>query len=187
MEKLLFYLLTLSICIGACKTKAPIKESNRQKSDFFFPIDWVGVYQGELKVYDAIGQQSKIAMKLTIQQPDATGMYPWIVQYGEKDLRYYGLEAIDATKGHYAIDEYNSIKLDAYLRGNNFISAFEVQGNTLLFQYTKTAIGIDIQVSINKVEPQSESGGEIIGKNKIPIVKSFELKSFQKATLLKIE
>ena len=183
-------LTTTVICIlfmcYACKsTKATLVTV--PEKNYLFPLEWIGHYEGELTIFGIGSDTTKVDMQLTIGSPDATGLYPWVLQYGEKDKRYYGLEVINAEKGHYLIDEYNSIKLDAYLRGNHFISRFEVSNNDLIFHYEKDAVGINISVYASSATSISETGGEIIASDTIPSVSAFPMYGYQKALLKKVE
>lgn len=181
------YLLGI-LMLSACKVMPPksVQIINPERS-YQFPLDWIGQYEGELIIHGMGSDTTLINMQLTIDQPDGMGLYPWVLKYGETDTRYYGLEVVDATKGHYLIDEYNSIKLDGFLRGNNFITRFEVSGSDLIFHYKRTTTGINIAVHISGKESFSETGGEIIGQDTIPTVHSYAVRGFQSATLYKVK
>ena len=190
-----FYQYMTSSCIVVCLLvliqgcKIPANSTtveNLRNYDFLFPVEWVGHYAGKLNIISA-DSTIQVEMELTISHPDALGMYPWTLRYGEDDIRFYGLEVIDATKGHYTIDEYNSIKLDAYLKGNHFISEFEVMGNRLTFHYERVPGGIEIRVYASPQSSAKVTGGEIIGQDTVPLVTSFPNLSFQQGYLRKIQ
>jgi len=121
------FIFILLICVAmACK---PAQKLNKVSTDqlYQFPVDWIGLYQGKLHLLGTgQGDTTYVDMELIIASPDALGLYPWVLKYNDKDVRYYGIEVLDADAGHYLIDERNSIRLDAFLRGNHFISKFSV-------------------------------------------------------------
>ncbi len=183
--------IVLLFCFGlvllSCKTKAPMTLLNEDGTPHFqFPQDWLGEYSGELIILDSQNDTQTVNMKLTIGPPDGLGMYQWIIQYGEDDIRYYGLEAINAEKGHYRIDEYNSIKLDAFLKGDHLITSFSIMERYISYHYEKQRDGIQIQVMFSRSEPISTSGKEVIGQDTVPEVHSFHASGFQSGFLKQI-
>ena len=187
MKSGMFLLMSIFLIAG-CKTTSKLGNHREIiQHTYAFPQDWVGLYQGNLVIYPTIGDTTQIKMELIIDQPDALGLYPWVIKYGDKDVRYYGLEAINTEQGHYRIDEYNSIKIDGYLRDNHFTTHFDVTSNKLIFYYERVPEGIEIRVHIYGLEPVSETGGEVIGEEKVPTVESFALKAFQVASLRKVK
>lgn len=176
-----FILLGLSMLFG-CKAKQKLIESEKDKN-YLFPLEWIGLYQGDLLIFNESKDTTKVKMQLSIGSPNAEGYYPWTIKYGEDDLRAYGLEVINADKGHYLIDEFNSIKLDSYLRDNHFISHFNVMDSDLLVDYERVHDGIIVNLYFSQAQAVSLTGSEIIGKDTIPEVKSFKVPVFQKAYL----
>jgi len=186
--KIWLFLITMVFFASSCKpiTKL-VKNETELNEKYAFPQDWVGLYQGNLIIHSANGDTTQIEMELIIDQPDALGLYPWVLKYGGKDVRYYGLEAVNSDLGHYLIDEYNSIKIDGYLRGNHFTTHFDVSGNKLIFYYQRVPGGMEIRVHIYGLDSISETGGVKIGEDTVPTVSSFALKAFQAASLKKIK
>jgi len=153
-----------------------------------FPLEWIGHYKGDLYLLGSKkGDTLKVDMELIVDHPDGMGLYPWVLKYNDKDARYYGIEVVDAEKGHYLIDEHNSIKIDGFLRGNHFVSRFSVGGSDLVFHYEKRSDGIVIQVYATLSQSMSETGGEIIGKDTIPKVDSYRMNGFQSGFLKQIK
>ncbi len=186
--KLWTFIMMSILLTTSCKTSNKISNQSKPANQTYaFPQDWIGLYQGNLIIYPTNGDTTQIKMELIIDQPDATGLYPWVIKYGDKDVRYYGLEAINSAQGHYRIDEYNSIKIDGYLRENHFTTHFDVSENKLIFYYERVSDGIEIRVHIYGLEAVSESGGETIGEDKVPVVESYALKAFQVASLRKMK
>ena len=90
------FLLMSMFLIAGCKTTSKLGNHREIiQHTYAFPQDWVGLYQGNLVIYPTIGDTTHIKMELIIDQPDALGLYPWVIKYGDKDVRYYGLEAIN--------------------------------------------------------------------------------------------
>jgi len=183
-------LIVLSMCaIGlfiSCKTTTitePVATLTTPIKNYSFPGEWLGDYAGELIIHSAGMDTTRVDMSLSIQQPDATGLYPWIIGYGKDDLRYYGLEAINAAKGHYRVDELNSIKLDGYLRGNHFISKFQVMKSDLLVDYEKRPDGILVRFYVSSATDYKTTGGEALGSDTIPSVRTYPIAVYQEALL----
>jgi len=150
-------------------------------------MDWVGHYEGTLNIHTPNGESNEAIMQLIINTPDAEGYFPWTIIYGENDVRRYGLEVINATNGHYRINEYNSIEMDAFLIDNHFISHFSVMGNDLIVSYEKTKLGITALFYISNLKSAVQTGGEIIAQDTIPTVTVYPVQVFQKALLKKKE
>ena len=185
--KIIFIGASILLFLSGCrtnKTAGPIQKA--MDLNFQFPLDWIGHYEGPLSVIDIHGDTQRVEMKLTIGPPDDLGMYTWTIQYGDKDKRYYGLEAINAEKGHYRIDEYNSIKLDAFLKGNNLITNFSILSRNITYSYRKEADGIAITVFFSKTEPVSITGKAIIKQDTIPEAKSHQVTAYQSGFLKQI-
>lgn len=183
---IVFSICSIGLLLNSCKVTKPIVATAPlldQAKTYFFPGDWLGDYAGVLVIYSAGNDTTQVEMSLSIQQPDATGLYPWIIGYGKDDLRYYGLEAINATKGHYRVDELNSIKLDGYLRGNHFISKFQVMKSDLLVDYEKRPEGILVRFYVSSATDYNSTGGETLGSDTIPTVKSYPIAVYQEALL----
>ncbi len=188
MTKQGFLILIITVIALSCKTTTKLTPTQSNTNpQYIFPIDWIGHYKGDLNILGAQNDTISVIMELIIDHPDAMGLYPWVLKYDEKDVRYYGLEVVDATKGHYRIDEHNGIKLDAYLRSNHLITDFEVVGNHLNFHYEKKTDGIAIQVYSSRASSYTTTGDEIIGKDTIPPVKSFPVTGYQSGYLYKIK
>jgi len=180
---LLLFIIGLTM---SCKVTKDFSDEMASDRQYVFPVEWIGKYKGQLNIIKANNDTMKVNMELYIDSPDAEGFYPWILKYGEKDVRYYGLEVVDAERGHYLIDEHNSIKLDAFLRGNHLITKFSVMDSDLIFHYEKNGKGIAIKVYTSSAESFSETGGEVIANDTIPTVASYKLAGFQSALLHKI-
>jgi len=184
MIRIYLLFVSLSLIFISCKTTQKAKTVN-PTIQYLFPLDWIGDYEGELHIFNNSGDTTKVKMQLTIDNPNAEGYYPWIIRYGEDDIRAYGLEAINAERGHYVVDEFNSIRLDGYLRDNHFITRFGVMTSDLLVDYERVAEGILVHLYITGKDPINTTGGEIFAKDTVPIVRSFPIPVFQSALLKK--
>jgi hypothetical protein len=182
----LFIIFLGLLSLWSCKSKDNIIASSSEfKESLNFPLDWIGDYEGPLKIYNTKGGIDTISMRLVIDYPNAQGYFPWTIIYDNNDVRPYGLEVINADKGLYRINEYNSIELDAYLIDRHLITRFSVMQNDLIIDYEHTGDAITAQFYISGVEHQNITGGEVIGQDTIPNVNTYPLSVYQKAILKK--
>jgi hypothetical protein len=148
-----------------------------------FPQDWLGHWVGELSWYSANkpGVQ-KVKVQLIIQPADTTGHYTWQLIYGEKqeDNRPYVLKPVDASKGHWVVDERNGILLDQYSIGNVAVGAFSIQGATIMNSYQLEKDRMIMEFHSMLSQPIRQSGG---GSTGVPPTDSYKVTSFQKAIL----
>lgn len=191
MPKIFLMIISSLLVIQSCKVSDKALKTAGDKNDintkFDFPLDWIGIYEGVLTLYNGPMATSRVKMKLQIANPNEEGLYPWIMVYGEDDFRNYGLEAIDPEKGYYILDEFNSIKLDAYHKSNHLITKFSVKGTDLIVDYERVPGGIDVLFYVSFQDPTNITGGEIFENDTIPKVSSYHIAAFQKAVLKQIE
>ena len=156
-----------------------------------FPADWTGSYKGDLLIYGIDSVNMHIKMKLDIVKTANDAIYDWKITYsfnGKKDLRPYRLLVVDKEKGHYQIDEKNSIVIDAYLHNNKvFTSFFKVKNSVVIATYTKSGDAIIFEIISGKDKPVSITGNTKQGEEEIPEVASFLVNGRQKAVLKKSE
>jgi hypothetical protein len=181
-------LFLCAVVISACVSKQTVTSEPLVLEELKqFPIDWIGKYEGPLRITSANGDTSTINMELIIDYPDAEGYFPWVIIYDDSDIRKYGLEVINADKGLYKINEYNSIVLDAYLIENHFISRFNLLNNDLIIDYEHVGDAIIAQFYISGKTNVNTTGGEVIGDDAIPEVNTYPILVYQKAILRKKE
>jgi len=130
---LILVMLSLVFCkTNSINKKSIIKTPTILKADF--PKDWTGNYAGELKVYGVDSIRMTAKMKLIIAKK-TDSLYNWTINYninGKEDIRAYELLIVDSKKGHYVIDEKNSIKIDAFYHNRIFTSFFKVMNSYIV-------------------------------------------------------
>jgi hypothetical protein len=156
-----------------------------------FPQNWQGTWSGKLNIYNAKGVAQTIDMSLEIHKIDTSsvGAYSWGMMYvsKNKDWRPYELIPIDASKGHWKIDEKNSIIMESYLFAQKFLCEFTVEGSRILCTYEKIDDKTMIfEVMAGKDTFVSTTGNTTQGTEKISEVKTFPFSGFQRAVLMRI-
>lgn len=169
MRKLLIVHALLLICLVS---------SAQQLS---FPQSFVGNWKGTLTWNRPEKVPQQFTMSLNIQAVDS-GRYTWQIIYGDeqKDNRPYILMPVDTTKGHWQIDERNTIVLDGYFIGNSFTSAFAVSGSTIVSKYELTADGLMVSFTTYTTKPITTTGGT---SKEIPPVDSYKVVGLQQGLL----
>ena len=154
-----------------------------------FPQSWFGTWSGMLDIYNAKGLQQSVPMTCEMSATDSLGRYKWHIIYGndrEKGLRAYFLRTIDASKGKYQCDEMNTIQMESYLLGNKLFCSYVVEGNAIISTYEKISDNkIIFEIIFGKNNPVSETGGQIVKGDTIPIVKTYPIVISQRAVLIK--
>ena len=129
-----------------------------------FPQSWEGIWKGEMKIWQENREVNAFPMSLEISPKDST--WNFIINYQRDehklDVRTYSLITINASTGHFAIDEHNSIILDSYLNGNCFYTSFGGLGSELLTRICKNEATLEYEISSVKSAPIRVSGDEII-------------------------
>ncbi len=151
-----------------------------------FPAAWQGVWQGELNIYNAKGLAQSVPMELHILPVTGTETYTWTIFYGldrKAGRRSYLLKTIDAGSGFYAIDEQNSIVMEAYLLGGKLFSRFEVEGSLLLATNEVRGDRMTYEIISGSFHPVSTSGNTVRDGETIPAVKAFPVIVRQVAVL----
>lgn len=180
-------LVLLIITNGIFAQKNSVKENKKPFKKENFPKDWVGNYKGDLQIYsvDSIGMTA--TMKLAITKK-TDSLYSWKVTYdfkGKEDIRAYELQVIDTKKGHYIIDEKNSIKIDAFYRNKIFTSFFKVMNSFIVATYTKEKDTIIFEIISASDKKTTITGNTTFNKEEIPEVTTFFVNGRQKAVLIK--
>ena len=157
------------------------------QSEKSFPESWLGNWTGELEIYGPRGVMQTFPMALNIQATDTAGIFTWEIIYGEgekRDVRPYVLKIVDAEKGHYQVDEKNSIILDSYWLGEILVDIFSV--NNALLVTTAELVEDDVllwQIISGNLDATSVTGGEMVEGEDIPEVVSYLGPRMQRARL----
>ena len=147
-----------------------------------FPKLWLGKWKGMLDWYQGPVKRQSVEMELHILPTDSTDQYSWRLIYGkqQKDNRPYILKPYDKSKGHWLIDELNTIVLDQFLVGDRFCGSFTVEGNTILNTYTLSGDSLIVEFFNAQEKAIAVTGGR---DSTIPKVKTYGIRSFQRAVL----
>lgn len=152
-----------------------------------FPEDWAGVWSGQLRILSTQGVQQTVPMTLEILPQDTSDRWTYHLVYGEDraaGLRAYELVPVDPARGLWAIDERNSIRMEAYLFENQLVQRFEVMGNlleTILERHGPNELRWEILSGA--LEPASTTGGQTVDGEEIPPVNAYPIRVRQTATL----
>jgi hypothetical protein len=149
-----------------------------------FPEGWRGVWSGQLNIYNGAGALRSVDMELHILPLAGTPeRHAWKIVYGEADARDYRLLTVDAAKGHYRIDEQNSIVLDAFLLNGKLYCLFDVVGTLLLSTVEKKGDILEYEIISGPIAPLHASGGLSVEGQEIPPVRSYETRTRHVARL----
>jgi hypothetical protein len=171
----LLLVLTGCILIESASGQSAVSGQSAEKS---FPASWVGKWKGTLTWYQGQQQRQDVPMELHILPGDSTDHYNWHIIYGtnQQDKRAYMLKPFNKQRGHWLIDELNSIVLDHFLIGDRLCATFSVGGNTILnnFQVRGDSMMVEFYNYLEK--PIVITGG---GDTTIPKVKTYGIRSHQ--------
>ncbi|ULQ56197.1 hypothetical protein KJS94_16225 [Flavihumibacter rivuli] len=153
-----------------------------QQTNTEFPATWTGKWKGTMTWYQGTAKRQDVPMELHILPTDSADQFTWRLIYGtnQSDYRPYILKPYDKTKGHWLIDEKNSIVMDQFLIGNKFCGSFTVSGNTIMNNYWLEGDSLMVEFYNIQEKPIAITGG---GDTTIPKVKSYGVRSYQKAVL----
>ena len=193
MKNCLLLLLSLMV---AC-TAAPEAESSDvdtydgiQKGDFpVFPDEYLGRWGGTLVIYNGEGIAQEVPMQLHLEPVDDT-TYTYTIIYGEnieEGTRPYLLKEVDRERGHWYIDEQNTILLDGYYLGGVFYEPFSVMSSTLTAMLEKRGDQLLYGITAGPREPVRTTGDQVYEGDTIPAVDSYRLNVYQRAVLDRLE
>lgn len=182
----LFSAILFFACAEKKELKTEKKEGKSSKIELIstsgFPKNWMGKWVGELKIdnteKDTVFQ---IPMELNISPSGKSGTWNWQLVYNGSP-RDYEMVAFETEKGHFKMDELNTIVLDQQLFDNTFISRYEVAGNFILV--TNKLIGEQMlfEVIFSRRDSVNITGGSAAN---IPSVNSYPITVYQRAVLEK--
>lgn len=167
-----------------------IGHSQNSTDSVDFPGSWEGIYKGDLEIFSSAGKVQSLPMELHILPNDTSDIrWSWTIIYGEDKeagKRAYELIEKDKSKGHYVVDEKNTIYLDGFLLGGKFFERFEVMGSLLMTSTEKVSEDELLwEIISGKLEPINTTGGEKFEGEDIPPVGSYGIDVLQRARLKK--
>ena len=183
----LFLVLLLLFFMTNCNDQ-PGKQM--AESEVSFPDDWLGKWEGELKIYNDTGMTMNILMGLELEELIKDSLFQWALIYdlnGGEDRRNYFLKPVDASNGHWITDEDNSIILDGFRIDNGYYTVFELGVNRIETSYILEEGRMLFENRVINTDTLRISGGTIIEGTQIPNVTSYQVTGIQKAELKRIK
>lgn len=177
---------------AATKTSVAAEEENTLRSavdTLPFPESWAGVWVGELEIWKGSKVMQSIPMETIIGPTAVADEYKWVTTYDqgkseeENVEKPYVLKIVDSEKGHYIIDEKNSILIEAYLFDNKLASWYTVGKSFIQATYEKRGDEIIFEIFAGGKEPVSVTGGTTMGEEEIPVVETMPYNVMQRAVL----
>jgi hypothetical protein len=140
---------------------------------------------GSLQIFSHKGKVNEIPMSLEINPITGSANYTWSIVYGEIEtgLRPYELITVDSSKGHFLIDEKNSIRIEAYFIREKLVQWFKVQQSQLMVTVEKKGEELIWELFAGSSEPASTTGGAKIEEDEIPLVNAYPISTIQVAVL----
>lgn len=102
-----------------------------------------GAWRGTCAISPEHQGITSFGAELIVQPGEADDRLSWTIVYRlrETQTRAYELIAVDASKGHYVIDEKNGLMLDSYLAGGVLYSTFAIGQGVITASYQVLADG----------------------------------------------
>ena len=187
--RILFSLFVLFLlAYTACK---PLDNTTQTKEKAIFPDDWMGHYQGNLELVNAIqGKTMTLPMTLIISPTDTVNRWRWYskaIYQGQEIIKDYALYRTDSMPpNHFIMDENNGIYLDRILLDGGFYDYFEV-GQLGLYGITKK-VGDDIHFEIASFPLQSKRYSTYESSEfKVDTIISYKVINTQKVLLKRVK
>lgn len=153
------------------------------------PTNWQGKWQGTVNIWAYNSKIDSFPMSLKITPNDT--VWDFVISYNrdvdKPDVREYQLIIVDADNNHFAIDEQNSIILDCYFNDNCLYTIFGGMGSDLQTRICLSGQELNYEITSNFSKPIRTSGNEIIEKDTVPEIRSYDLYHLMKAKLVKVE
>jgi len=160
------------------------------KACLHFPDQWLGIWEGELQIYQGQEVVQKVNMRVDNLGTDNPDVYIWALTYGPDTIagrRNYLLKAKDRTRGVWEVDEQNGIFLEGKVVGNTFINVFTVMENTLISSMSvENDQTMKFEIIVYTKESTSKTGDLVYEGENIPAVFSYSITGYQKAVLKKV-
>ena len=188
MQLLSFFAISLLLFFNAGPYPAPVstvKQFDTSPETFQqsgFPTAWFGKWKGEMVWYQGKQKRQTVPMQLLINKTDSIDQYSWHLVYGEgsKDTRPYTIKPFDKKKGHWLVDEHNSIVLDLFEIGPRLTGSFTVEGNTIFKTYSLEGDSLVVEFYNIQEKAIAVTGA---ADSTIPKVRSYGVRSYQRAVL----
>ncbi|MDX1906733.1 MAG: hypothetical protein SF053_06835 [Bacteroidia bacterium] len=148
-----------------------------------FPASWAGNWAGDLLIYTHTGIVQTVPMELRIQPLDSAGCWTWtlVYQVDSPDIRQYLLVPKDTARGIYAIDERDSIVLDAYVFGDFLLSTFSVEKTLLQVSYQLDRKRIIFEITSGPIDQGVVTGQAVAAEN--GLIMTYPVRGYQRAIL----
>lgn len=107
-----------------------------QTSDF--PGMWVGTWKGKMYRYAQGQLRDSVQVEMHINPLEEPNTWQWKTTYLSPQntvIKDYVLKSVEATKGHFRVDEGDGIILDAFFLGGKLFHLFDVKGLYLTATY----------------------------------------------------
>lgn len=133
----------------------------------------LGTWERIMNIYQKGQLTDSVRIQLTVAETPDPKVWVWKTEYLSTQhpaVKDYTLKLIDASKGHYAIDEGEGTVLPHYRFDNKLVSIFETEGITLTSSYELRGEELIFEVTSGK-------------KGKADTVTTFSIDHLQKALL----
>ena len=176
MPRILLYFFSFLLIVTILPIRAQV-----------LPPSWEGKWTGTVDIWAYNQKTESFPMSLEITPRD-TG-WDYIIDYQKDpdrpDVRQYQLIVIDSAQSRLAIDEKNSIILDAYFNDDCLYTRFGGMNSDLIIRMCMENDVMDYEIISNFSDPIRVSGGQIIEQDTMPEITSYNLYHFMKAKLKK--
>ena len=155
-----------------------------ERTPVTFPQSWSGHWAGPCTAWRPGKPPQSFRMELRIAPIEGSKRWTWEIVYeGEKrQVRPYELVPVDPAKGHYLVDEKNSILLDTFVVNDIVCSRFWVGEARIDAQYELRGDEVLVTLVTHGAQPSRISGGE----GRVPSVASYSLRAVQRAALRRL-
>ncbi|MEE9350145.1 MAG: hypothetical protein V3U80_08870 [Flavobacteriaceae bacterium] len=186
------FTLLIILSFNSCKKSTNLSNKKETKTVWTkdnFPSDWAGNYSGDLNIFsvDSIGMNLKMDLKI---EAVTDSVYTWQLTYKmdgkEADVRAYELNLVNEKRGHYIINEKNTIKIDAFYRNRIFTSFFKVMDSYIIATYTREKNDIVFEIISASDKEKTITGNTTYNGEEIPEVTTYFINGRQKGILKKV-
>lgn len=152
-----------------------------------FPENYIGKWKGQLEILSKDGPATTDVINVTFEvAPLSKNVYQWRTTYNTNNgpmVKDYKLIADTLVKGHYIIDEGDSIALDAYNIGQKLYCTFEVDGLLFFSSYELQGNQIVFEIAFGPFNNPRKTGDVKLPNGIVPKVMAYKTESVQRAVL----